>query len=181
MKNKQSEQALINKSKKDIKDFGEIYKLYNQKIFRYFLVRVNSKPTAEDLTSITFEKALKNIKSFQWQGVSISAWLYQIARNSLIDYYRKEGKKKEIQITDENNIKDESSSIETQAIEKDGATIIQNIIDQLPKRERNIVRLKFYEGMTNKQIAKTLDITETNVSTILHRTMKKLHELLATM
>ncbi len=177
-KDKSYEKTTIKKSQKNIKEFEKIYIDYNQKIFRYFLTRVNTNETAEDLTSVTFEKALKNIKSFQWQGISISAWLYQIARNTLIDYYRQQAKKKSVTLTDESVIAD-TTSIENDFITTDSSLALQKILNSLPERERKIVRLKFYEGMTNKQIAKELNISETNVSTILHRTMKKLYSLIS--
>jgi RNA polymerase sigma-70 factor (ECF subfamily) len=64
-------------------NFDKIYLFYAEKIKNYFRPRVsNDEFIAEDLTSQTFEKAIKNIQTFKWQGVSFSSWLYKIANNN---------------------------------------------------------------------------------------------------
>ena len=82
------EKRLIEASKKDKKNFSPIYAHYKNHIYKFFFVRTNDETLSDELTSIVFEKALKGLSNFQWQGISFSAWLYRIARNTLIDYFR---------------------------------------------------------------------------------------------
>ncbi len=85
------EKEYIALAQKNPKHFDSLYKLYHDKIYRYILSKVNRETAvAEDLTSVTFEKALKNIGRFRWQGIPFSAWIYRIANNTIIDYYRKQ-------------------------------------------------------------------------------------------
>jgi RNA polymerase sigma factor (sigma-70 family) len=94
--NENSDKELLKLVKKEKSFFGEVYKRYYKKIFNYIRRRVKSKSICEDLTSEVFEKAYNAIDDFKWQGISISAWLFRIAKNLLTDYYRKSGRIGEI-------------------------------------------------------------------------------------
>lgn len=173
----EQDKELVTKAQKDIKDFDNIYQHYVVKLKNYFRPKVsNNEFEAEDLTSQTFEKALRNIKKFKWQGVSFSSWLYKIANNTLIDFYRKN--KNSVEITEGiyQNLKDESKLIEDQAMDADTKQKIGLILSELPEREQKIIKLKFYDGLGNKEIAKQMKISETNVGTVLHRITLKLRD-----
>lgn len=167
------EKKQVNKSQKDKSYFEPLYRYYKPKIYSYILNKVNlDKNTAEDLTSITFEKALKGLDTYVWQGLSFSAWLYRIAGNTVIDHYRTTNNKP-LQVNTDNLLQS-NENIELDVIEFDFEQRIKTLISKLPKRERQVIILKFYEGLTNQEIANKLNISETNTSTILYRIMKKL-------
>ena len=149
------------------KDVDLLYNEYSSGIKRYLYNRTGNKEDSEDLTSIVYEKALKGIENFKWQGISIKAWLYKIAKNTLIDYYR--GHKKELSLG-------EHKDIVTQNPEKQILSDIgfEEILDNLSPRERKIIYMKFFEGHTNKNIAKELNLSETNVGSIIYRVLRKL-------
>lgn len=170
----------IKNAQEDIENFDKIYIEYAEKIKNYLRRKVsNDDFVAEDLTSQTFEKALRNIKGFQWKGVSFSAWLYTIANNTLIDFYRKHKNTADITPEHFENLKDPADLTEDVIIEKDTGDRIKQVLDQLNGREREIINLKFYDGLSNKEIAEKLNISETNVSTIIYRTVKKLKDLIS--
>src|SRR5437016_2990318 len=75
-------------------DFEALYSEYHQRVLDFVAKRVGFKEVAEDLTSEIFEKIYKSINDFQWQGVTIAAWIFRIARNRIIDYYRTVSKSK---------------------------------------------------------------------------------------
>lgn len=167
------EKRQVKKSQKNKSHFEPLYRYYKPKIYSYILNKVGlDKNTAEDLTSTTFEKALKGLDTYIWQGLSFSAWLYRIAGNTVIDHYRTTNSKPTQKITD--NYIQSDENVELDVIEFDFEQRIKNIISKLPKRERQVIIMKFYEGLTNQEIAIKLNITETNTSTILYRIMKKL-------
>jgi len=172
------EKKLIEKSRKDKNEFAPLYSHYKKHIHKFFLYRVKDLETAEELTSTTFEKALKSLDNFQWQGVSFSAWLYRIARNSLIDHYRKKNKRDRTSSLEivKNMASDEETpaeKVETMFAEER----LYEVIKQLPPREQEIIYLKFFDGYTNKVISEITELSETNVGTIVYRTIKKLREL----
>lgn len=170
------EEQLVKKAQRNIKYFAPLYDIYYPKIRRYIGKKIyGDSNTADDLTSTTFEKALKSIKSFRWQGISFSAWIYRIANNTVIDFYRSNAKKKGDAL--QNDIEDKNTNIESKSQQSDTTDYIKTVLNSLSERERKIIMMKFYEGMTNTEIAESLGISETNVSTIVYRTMAKLREL----
>jgi len=178
--NPQKEQELIKKSKRDRRAFAPLYEFYHPRIERFFKIRIVDEVKSEDLTSKVFEKALIGLDNFQWQGVSFSAWLYKIARNTLIDFFRESGKaKRNIPISDAPPLRDKGKTPEQLAIQKDGEDILHRLLEKLPSRERNIIYLKFFDGYTNRTIAKLTGLSETNVGTIVYRVVRKLRKELS--
>ncbi|MFZ5424835.1 MAG: RNA polymerase sigma factor [Patescibacteria group bacterium] len=170
------EQKLVEASKKDRQAFGKLYEHYHIHIHRYVSIKVSNKNTAEDITSLVFQKAMEGIENFKWQGVSFSSWLYRIARNTVIDHYRAQNKESNNISLEYVNIQSKEKTPEESAIHTEFEELIEDILHTLPEREKQIVYMKFFEGYTNKTIAKLLEISESNVGTILHRTVKKLRK-----
>jgi len=174
------EEKLIKEAKKvrggPNRPFGRLYAYYAPKVRGYFLARTNDLSLAEDLTSKTFEKALHGLDSFQWQGVPFSSWLFTIARNAFFDYLRSEKGKKKTSLEATAPVKSDLPSQFEELVESEEYSFLEEAVLTLTEREREIVYLKFYEGQTNRTIAKATGLSETNVGTILYRTMGKLRK-----
>ena len=178
MLNKDELDKLSSQFHKDDKAFAKLYKFYFAKISYHLLSKVNyDEALAEDLTSSAFEKAFSNRGRFRWQGVSFASWIYKIANNILIDYYRKASTKLNTK-SEVNNLVDRNTAIEDKLIDEDISDHIRGVLKRLKPREQEIINLKFYEGFTNKSIAEELNISETNVGTILYRAMQKVKKIL---
>lgn len=171
-----SEELLIKKAQgkgtEKEKAWEEIYRKLQPKINIFFKKR-GVFEEADDLTAIVFKKAIEGLPNFRWQGKSLAAWLYTIARNTLIDHIRKSSKNKTIPLND----KHEFNSSD----EKAGYVVflgdwVWEKIKELPKRDYKIVYMKFFEGYTNKSISKIIGISESNVGTIICRSLKKIRE-----
>lgn len=172
------EKKLIEGSRKDKEQFAPLYRNYKEHIKKFFIYRVKTNEIADELTSVTFEKALNGLDNFQWQGISFSAWLYKIARNTLIDHYRKNEKEKVSTSIEEHHGLPSKEKAPPEKIEiMFSEDILHKVLDELPAREREIIYLKFFDGYTNKLIAQLTDLSETNVGTIVHRTLKKLKRI----
>ncbi len=156
--------------------FGELYKAYAPKVKGYFISRLADENLAEDLSSKTFQKALNGLDSFQWQGVPFSAWLFRIARNVFFDHLRSEKGNKRVELDDAHPLKGDLPTQFEELEESEENTLLKRAIAKIPPREQEIVYLKFYEGLTNRTIAKITGLSETNVGTILYRTLRKLRE-----
>lgn len=179
---KDTERNLIKKVQKgDKESFTLIFQHYQPYIKAYFRQRKIEDQNSEDLSSIVFEKALKGIDNFRWQGLSLSSWLYKIARNVLIDFFRDCEKAKLTTYSMEivENLPSVTDTPEEKALKDDTSFILSRILSELPEREAKIVYLKFFEGYTNKSIAEILNLSETNVSTIVHRAINKLKDYLS--
>jgi len=181
--NPKEEEDLIRQAKSvksgENKPFGRLYENYYPKVKGYFLARVNDEKKAEDLAAKVFEKALAALPGFHWQGVPFSAWLFTIARNTLFDTYRAERGKYRVSIEDLPHLETRDAGPEEIATQGENYEILEEALFSLPEREKEIVYMKFYEGCTNRAIAKYTGLSETNVGTILYRTLRKLRKELA--
>jgi RNA polymerase sigma-70 factor, ECF subfamily len=88
------ENEIIERSKKDVQAFGEIYETYFDRIFNFIHRQTDDEETAGDLCSQTFVNALNSLPKYQFRGFPFSAWLYKIAGNEVNKYYRKNKGKK---------------------------------------------------------------------------------------
>jgi RNA polymerase sigma-70 factor (ECF subfamily) len=156
--------------------FAEFYEQYLPKIFNYISYRVTDKYMAEDLTSVVFEKALTKFKSFDVEKASFSTWLFTIAHNTLIDHYRLRTKEQDLEKEKTAFITAQYTSTEEEAVKTEEFKKLKSCISQLNKNEQEIISLKFGGEMTNRQIARMLGISESNVGITIYRTIRKLRD-----
>jgi len=174
------EEEVVKQRKFSKKDFERIYMVFYKKVFDFINKRVSSSEIAEDLASDVFEKIYKSIDDFKWQGVTISAWIFRIARNRVIDHYRKSSKyKNNVSLFDISNIvKSDDKKAEDFMLERDEFIVLYNSIREFREEDQYLIYYKFFEELSNKEIAKLLRLTETNVGTKLHRIRKKLAKVI---
>ncbi len=157
--------------------FGHIYDLFYKKIYRFIYFRVSHKETAEDLAEEVFLKAFGRIGSVR-NHEALEGWLYQIARNTVIDYYR--AKKTTVALDDiENTLQYESAIIDILNLSQD-QQLLMDAVKELGAEQQIVIKLKFLEELDNATIAELLDKTEGAVRVIQHRAIAKLQELIKT-
>lgn len=156
--NKQSKNDLnlskVAESARDLNwgDFAGFYESYLTPIYRYLFIRNGSRELSEDLAQSVFLKAWENKEAIKSKNNSL-AWLYTVARNTLIDHWRK---KKDI-TTDK--IEDYEKPSEENSLEEDldRRIYIKKIIsklDNLSDDQREVIMLKFFDDLPNKEIEK---------------------------
>jgi RNA polymerase sigma factor (sigma-70 family) len=156
--------------------FEEMYDTYMPKIYRYVSYRTGNASVAEDITSDVFEKALKHFDSFSREKASEATWLTTIARNTITDYFRKEGR---VQVVREDDAPEEESQEPTVDEQVSGLEEVRQLrlcIAKLPQLDQDIISLKFGAGMNNREIARTLKVSESNVGTRLFRAVRRLRD-----
>lgn len=152
-------------------DFESLYKTTQPAIYRFIFWRTKDEMLAQDLTSNVFLKAWRTRKSFT--GGSSTAWLYRIARTTLIDYWRS---KKDVS---DNGSLAESVASEAPDIGEAvdlGLSIeaLHTALLQLPVEMYEVVKMRFIEGKSTRETAQALDLSESNVRVIQYRALKKL-------
>ena len=168
------EQQLLREAKYSLEAFGELYNYYLPKIYAYIYNRLADKHTAEDLTSITFVKAIDNIKKYQDRGQRFGAWLYKIAHNLIIDFF-KEHKSYRLVNFDEaiKTAEDFAEDEDFRNIEKEEhKKIVLEVMRHLPKSYQQILSLKFFAELENDEIAEILNCSKSTLAVKLHRSLK---------
>ncbi len=157
-------------------EFTRVYEMYLPKVYRYTRYRIADKDMAEDLTSDIFNKVLDGFQSYNPEIASFSTWIFSIARNTIIDYYRKQAKESKIRKSVESDMSLSSDSPEEDISRAEEITRLRECIIKLKNTEQELISLKFSGGMTNREIARITGLTESNVGTILCRAIRKLRD-----
>lgn len=153
--------------------FEQLYSEYNRVVYNYIYMSIKDQWKVEDLTSEVFIKVYRHrdkINDVQKSG----KWLITIARNTLIDYYRKSYKEEPceeifLEGVDEFGYED--------VIIKDEFASVRNLIMLMPEDVRKMIVMRYYYGMKFKEIGQKMNLTENAVKCRVSRTIKKLHDM----
>jgi RNA polymerase sigma-70 factor (ECF subfamily) len=152
-------------------DWEALYLKELPHIYNFFRYRVGDGPVAEDLTARTFERAWRGRYQYRRDVAAFSTWLFTIARNVANDHFRQRRSHSPIEeaaeIPDPLNLEDE-------VIRRSQCARLSKLLMELPDRERELLALKYGSGMNNREIASLTGLSESNIGTILHRTIKSL-------
>lgn len=156
-----------------LEDFDPLYRHYVQPIFAFLHRRTLDRQTAEDLTSITFMKALEKISQYSPKKGNFGAWLYRIARNALTDHYRALRPREDVESvwdlsSDENVPQTVSDRLEFQKVKA--------ALEKVDASKREIVMMRIWDGLSYQEIAQITGKTETNCKVIFSRTMESLRK-----
>lgn len=169
------EQIIIKVKNGDVEAFGMLYDQYAEMIFRYIYSHLDNRLDAEDLTEEIFLRAWKALPNYDERGLPFSAFLFRVARNSLIDYYRQ---KKIVHSIDEIEIESNAPGledlIETQMANKD----LRETIGELREDYRSVLVLRFLSGLSPEETAKTMQRSIGAVRVLQHRALSALKALL---
>lgn len=166
-------------SKQLRKQFSKIYDQYINKIYRFVYIKVNSQEAAEDITSKVF---LNGWESFQQNPGRIenpSAFLYQIARNLVIDHYREKGRAQFVSTDSMAEVADTDINIEEKAIINADIATVKDALANLKDDYQNVVIWHYLDEMPICDVAKLLNRSEEATRVLLHRALSSLRQNLA--
>jgi RNA polymerase sigma-70 factor (ECF subfamily) len=169
-----NEYAILERSRKNPKAFGELYEKYFDKIFSFVYRQTDDEDLTSDLCSQTFLNALTHLNHFEFRGVPVSAWLFRIAVNEVNKHYRKRKSARVFSI-EEGRIKElvEIGSNEW------NEELIQRMIGylkELPTEMLEVLELRFFEDKDFKEIAYILHITESGAKMRTYRALDRLRK-----
>ncbi len=171
-----TEEDLIQNAKKSAQHFGLLYEKYHHRIFLFVLKRLETEEEADDITSKVFVKAFLNIHKFEYKGHSISSWLFRIAINECNQYFRRLKKERVISIGSEGI---EQIKVEIQINREEELQALAGALSELNEEELNLVELRFFEGLSFKEVAEAMGIKENNAKVKTFRTIAKLRKFMA--
>ena len=155
---------------------SEIYDHFHLSIFRYLYYRVGDQQTAEDLTSEVFLRMIEKISYYQQQRHSFRAWLFQIARNLSIDFYRRN--KARVSVALEENIPGHTDEPLEMIDRELTSEQLSKALAKLPDNQRDVIVLRFVVGMPIGEVAETLHKTEDSIKGLQRRALLALREIL---
>jgi RNA polymerase sigma-70 factor (ECF subfamily) len=152
-------------------DWEAVYVEQLPRVYNYLRYRMGNEAVAEELTSRTFEKAWRERHRYRPDLAGVATWLLRIARNTAIDYRRTWRGHEPL---DEDMAAAAEGAPEETALVDSNFARLSVLVSALPERDRELLALKYGAGATNRAIADVTGLSESNVGTILHRTVQKL-------
>jgi len=171
------EQKLVEEAKQDPEKFAALYDRYFDQIYRYIYRRVSDKETVQDLVSQTFYDAFAHLKSFEWRGFSFAAWLYKIAHNNVLKWYREQSKARIVEIEEGMQIPDVREDVVREVLRSEDQSEVQAVMAKLDHEDREIIRLKFFEELSNIEIAEVMGLSANHIGVKVFRALKKFKQL----
>jgi len=158
----------------DVNAVGELYDRHHEPVFRYLRSRVSDQGLAEDLTGETFTRMVASLSDYRLKGVPFRAWLYRIARNLVVDHYRKHNGRSSVPLDRAENRsgpEDDPSFIVEQTLTLER---VQRALASIGSSQQEVVVLRFLLGLSLREVALTLDKTVAAVKSLQHRGLKAL-------
>ncbi len=173
---------LLSQAAHDPRAVGEVYEIYYNRIFSFAVRRLLNTEDAEDVTASTFLKMARNLRKYRRTGRPFSSWLYRIAVNEINDLLRKRSKIRIISIDEEDSRRSSvlscmveiGPSQSERLIRLERFQALHEAVARLPLKYQTVVTLRYFEGLTLKEIAYA---TRTKVGLVkwrLHQAIKKL-------
>ncbi len=172
------EQDIVEKAVKgDRNAFAQLYEKHFDRIYRYVYLRLGNRTETEDLTQEVFIRALEAIGSYKWRSSPFAAWLYRIAHNQVVDYFRKHSKVDKVPLEDDNVLIGKSDPAFTAENELEIERMI-NGINRLTPAQRDVISLRFGAQLSIAEAAKTLGKNEGTVKALQYNGIMALKKML---
>ena len=161
----------------DVDAIGALYDRHQHSIFKYLWLRLGDRQAAEDLTGDVFLRMLDALPNYRPTGLPFRAWLYRIAHNRLVDHYRGQAGRTQVSL--------EAVTLHADGDDPASATDHNLLVEQLARalsslddNQRDVIVLRFVNGLSLRETAIALDKTEAAVKSMQHRSLAALRAFL---
>ena len=161
----------------DAEAFGLLYRRHLERVYRYVLYRVSNQQEAEDLTETVFLKVWEALPGYRLREQPWTAWLFRVAENTVIDYYRTRHAHKELE---EGLPADGPEPVERISLGEEMAQV-RAALGQLSPDQQRLLLLRFVDGLSHAEVAQILGKTEGNVRVMQYRALAALAKVLGAM
>lgn len=152
--------------------WDELYDVYFPKMYRYLFVHVGDRDAAEELAAEVFEQACKGIRRFRYRGVSLSSWLYRVAHNVMVDWWRRRGRNREVPVVAEIAGADHADRVAA----RDELTRAMN---GLTEQQRQVLVLRHVEGHSAASAGAIMGKKEGTVRALEFRALASLRRVMS--
>jgi RNA polymerase sigma-70 factor (ECF subfamily) len=174
----QREEELIRRAQEfDEEALGWLYQLFYPKLYNYAYLQLGNVQQAEDLASEVLLRVLESLKSYRFRGVPLTAWIFRIARNCLIDLHRRRQRRPQVGLYEGIPSAEDSPHVAAErAIAHDELRLA---LTGLTEEQRQVIILKFVAGMDNASAARVLGRSQGAVKSLQHRALVSLRKILS--
>jgi len=175
----QDEESLVRRAKeRDEAALTQLYEGNFDKIYRYIVLKIGDRTEAEDMTQQVFLKAFKSISGYQSKGSPFSSWLFRIAHNQIVDYWRKKSKRPTVPL--EETLIGSSHSNQSSDVER--KMEIEQLVAAtrgLTEMQREVISLRFAGGLPVAQVARIMGKSEGAIKALQHSAVVSLRRIMA--
>lgn len=169
----------VRAAQRDGEAFSMLYRMYFPQVFTFINFRVANREDAEDLTNTVFEKCLAAIGRYQPKPAQFSTWLYTIAKNCIIDYYRKRRLPVDSEVEPESAAgADPDGDPERTVLMEERKRTLREALQGLTPDQREVVECRFFFELSIQETAQAMNRTEGAVKALQFRALENLHRLL---
>jgi RNA polymerase sigma-70 factor, ECF subfamily len=173
-----SEEELVEQAKDDPEAFAELYRRYVRPIHGFAYRRSGSVEVADEITSSTFERALRGLPSFRWRDGGFRAWLYRIAANELASHYRSVQRQRSDRGQQAARQLHEAVTIDEDVVGDDGRLVLE-ALDRLNERYQQVITLRYLSGLSAEEAAAAMGVSKGTLAVVLHRALRSLRRVVA--
>jgi len=166
--NLDDERARIEAAQLDPRRFAELYESHFDRVYAFVARRLRDRDAAQDVTAEVFHRALIHLPRFEWRGVPFSAWLLRMASNAIVDRSQR--------LARENGTVPVDNRYAESLEEVEGRAQLFRLVDTLPDDQRRVVRLRFAEQRSIREIAAALGRSEGAVKQLQFRGLENLRQ-----
>jgi RNA polymerase sigma-70 factor (ECF subfamily) len=177
-KEEEIENLVIASQRGDSEAFGKLYDIFVDPLYRYAYYRAGAAE-AEDLIELVFLKSWENIKQYRPRERSFSSWIFRIAHNVVVDFYRSQRPQDELS----ENIIDHREEADSRALanRRFDNEVLGKAMLELKDRYRQIIILKFMNDLTNEEIGYITGRSQAALRILQFRALRKLRRILEQM
>jgi RNA polymerase sigma-70 factor, ECF subfamily len=166
------ERTLVARAREDCAAFAELYDFYLPRVYGFVYRRVQDRCVAEDLTSMTFQRALENVRRSDFRNESFGGWVYRVASNAVVDHVRRG--RRYVSVADA-DLSDEPGDLALDAmaaaLDRDQ---LRRALQGLSNTHREVLVLRFYDDLDTTEICAILGCSREALAVRLHRALRAL-------
>lgn len=171
------ERALVARARDDCAAFAELYDFYLPRIYGFIYRRVQDRCVVEDLTSMTFQRALENVRRPDFRNDSFGGWLYRVASNVVVDHVRRD--RRFVSMADRDGDEEPGDlALDAMAAALDRDQLRRALLE-LPGNHREVLVLRFFDDLDVPEICAVLGCSRETLAVRLHRALRALRLAIA--
>src|SRR6266853_5071497 len=170
------ERRLVEAAQRDTARFGDLYEHYFELVYAYVVRRTRDRNEAEDLTAEVFHKALRSLPRFKWTGAPFAAWLFRIASNLIADRAQRAAREGTFGSDEGDPAIRAPQSQQADLEQSERSAVLFRLVDELAEDQRLVLRMRFAEEKSIREIAQTLGRSEGAIKQLQFRALEKVRK-----